>query len=111
MERILEERLAACLDEAVRPFSFTRLDRTPAVEGISLAAAWKYKTLNMNRGVALLTLKGSEGHAGEVPQKDITVSVEIPPQNVPGDLASNLPMALAKWVKKPPRYRPSLWKR
>jgi len=34
---------------------------------------------------------------------DVAVSVEAPPANIPGDLASNLPMALAKRLGRPPR--------
>ncbi len=37
------------------------------------------------------------------PGGSAAVSVEIPPSNIPGDLASNLPMALAKQLKKAPR--------
>lgn len=38
-----------------------------------------------------------------LPEGNVAVSVEIPPSNIPGDLASNLPMTLAKHMKKAPR--------
>jgi hypothetical protein len=61
-----ERNLAELIDEQVRPLSFKRVDPTPVIEGVPLAAAWKYKTLNMNRGIALVTLSGSSGHPGEL---------------------------------------------
>jgi hypothetical protein len=45
--------------------SFKRVDPAPVLEGIPVVAAWKYKTLNMNRGIALVSLPRTEGHPGE----------------------------------------------
>ena len=45
--------LAACIGEAVESRGFRRF--TPAVDGLPWIAAWKRKTWNTNRGIALLT--------------------------------------------------------
>jgi hypothetical protein len=65
LESVHEQRLAEYIHEAVGPLSFKRVDPTPALEGVPVVAAWKYKTLNMNRGIALVSLNGTEGHPGE----------------------------------------------
>ncbi len=36
-------------------------------------------------------------------REELVIAVEPPPANVPGDLASNLPLAVAKKVQRPPR--------
>lgn len=64
-----EQRLADFVDEQVSALSFKRVLPTPQIEGIPLAAAWKYKTLNMNRGIALIPLADLGDHPGEFAQR------------------------------------------
>ncbi len=45
--------LAGCIGEAVEPHGFVRF--APAVDGLPWIAAWKRKTWNTNRGIALLS--------------------------------------------------------
>ncbi len=41
--------------------------------------------------------------AASLDREGLVIAVEPPPANVPGDLASNLPLAVAKKVQRPPR--------
>ena len=45
--------LAECIEEAVAPHGFLRF--SPAVDGLPWISAWKRKTWNTNRGIALLS--------------------------------------------------------
>lgn len=45
--------LAGCIGEAVEPHGFVRF--APGVDGLPWIAAWKRKTWNTNRGIALLS--------------------------------------------------------
>jgi hypothetical protein len=56
--------LADCIDAMVVRHSFKRIE--PTLDTVALVAAWKRKTLNMNRGIALLSLAGCEDHPGEL---------------------------------------------
>lgn len=65
MGRSAEEMLAQHIEEAIVPSSFKRIEAQLADESIQLIAAWKRKTLNMNRGIALVSLAKQAAHPGE----------------------------------------------
>ncbi|MGQ0645233.1 MAG: arginine--tRNA ligase, partial [Elusimicrobiota bacterium] len=60
----------------------------------------------MREEVQTILFQGFQSWAreqGNPPPEGMAASVESPPGNVAGDLASNLPMAAAKWAKRAPR--------
>ncbi|MBI3856710.1 MAG: hypothetical protein HY293_13565 [Planctomycetes bacterium] len=59
-----ESDLAQCIDHAVAPHGFERLMKA-GPPPIRWVAAWKRKTWNSNRGIALLSLPDQAPHAGE----------------------------------------------
>ena len=65
MADLREQQLANCIEESVRPLSFKRFDPSFAIDAVNLVAVWKYKTLNMNRGIALVTLGYTSLEPGE----------------------------------------------
>lgn len=67
MSDLYEQHFAYCIESIVRSHSFKRIELHPILEGVDLIAAWRYKTLNMNRGIALVTLPdATQIHPGEV---------------------------------------------
>lgn len=56
-------RLAEHLEDAVAPHGFRRF--TPAAGDLPWISAWKRKTWNTNRGIALLAMPPEAPHAGE----------------------------------------------
>jgi hypothetical protein len=59
-----EELLIQCLNEAVAPHSFRRIDKESRGT-FPIAAAWKRKNMNMNRGIALVHFSDPSTHPGE----------------------------------------------
>jgi hypothetical protein len=57
--------LAATIDECVAPHRFKRIEPTPSSPTLSWVAAWKRKTWNTNRGIALIALPEGTGPAGD----------------------------------------------
>jgi hypothetical protein len=60
-----EETLTRYLEEAVVRHSFKRLEIESADHSLPVIAAWKRKTLSMNRAVALVSLGNLSVHPGE----------------------------------------------
>ena len=57
--------LAEWINEAVAPHGFRRLDKVLTGTSLDWVGAWKRKTWNTNRGIALLRLPPDAQHAGE----------------------------------------------
>lgn len=57
--------LAACIGEAVAPHGFRRIEALPRSGSLAWIAAWKRKTWNTNRGIALLSMPPGAQHPGE----------------------------------------------
>ena len=60
-----ESVLAQCIDHAVAPHGFVKFTPTGRPSPLAWVAAWKRKTWNTNRGIALLRLPDAAPHAGE----------------------------------------------
>jgi hypothetical protein len=60
-----EEMLKHYLEEATAPHSFKRIETALPDESLPIVAAWKRKTLNMNRGIALVSLDNLSSHPVE----------------------------------------------
>jgi len=60
-----EESLTQYLEESIASHSFKRIETERADESLSIIAAWKRKTLNMNRGIALVSFSDLSAHPGE----------------------------------------------
>jgi hypothetical protein len=58
-------KLAEFLHHEVAPHGFRRFDPPSADPPLPWIAAWKRKTWNTNRGIALLRLPAQSAHAGE----------------------------------------------
>jgi hypothetical protein len=59
-----DESLTQCLQETVAVHSFKRIE-TEQAGSVPIIAAWKRKTLNMNRGIALVRFNSQNAHPGE----------------------------------------------
>jgi len=59
------QALAKLIDDAVAPKGFKRFDPASADPSLSWVCAWKRKTWNTNRGIALLHFPTGAPHAGE----------------------------------------------
>jgi len=57
--------LAACLHAAVAPYGFTRFEPVASKTPLRWVAAWKRKTWNTNRGIALISMPADAANAGE----------------------------------------------
>jgi hypothetical protein len=64
MSILPEDLLARYLDETVAPHSFRRIEKRCA-EALPPVAAWKRKSMNMNRGIALVHFNDPSAHPGE----------------------------------------------
>ena len=60
-----QEDLAQCIDRAVAFYDFRRFTPTGRPSPLAWVGAWKRKTWNTNRGIALLRLPDRAPHAGE----------------------------------------------
>jgi hypothetical protein len=60
--------LACCIDAAVAAQRFRRIEPTPTCSAAPLLAAWRRRTLNTNRGIALLSADGMEQEPGALAQ-------------------------------------------
>src|SRR5258706_2537239 len=58
-------RLAQCIDEAVAIHGFRQFRPDAVTSPLPWISAWKRKTWNTNRGIALLTMPEQAAHAGE----------------------------------------------
>ena len=59
------DALAKCIEAGVAPHGFQRFEAAAAPSSLPWIAAWKRKTWNTNRGVALIALPDAAPHAGE----------------------------------------------
>lgn len=59
------DALAQCIDHAVKLHQFERFKPAGSPSSISWLGAWKRKTWNTNRGIALIALPDPAPHAGE----------------------------------------------
>jgi hypothetical protein len=57
--------LAKCIDDTVAPHGFRRIEPIPSTGSIAWIAAWKRKTWNTNRGIALISMPTVSKHPGE----------------------------------------------
>jgi hypothetical protein len=57
--------LAECIDRAVAPHDFRKFTPTGRPSPLAWIGAWKRKTWNTNRGIALIRLPDQAAHAGE----------------------------------------------
>src|SRR5262245_12714622 len=60
-----EAALAQCIDHAMSVHDFKRFTPTGRPSPLTWIGAWKRKTWNTNRGIALLALPDQASHAGE----------------------------------------------
>jgi hypothetical protein len=60
----VEDSLIQCLTETVVPHSFKRIEKQWA-ETPPVVAAWKRRSMNMNRGIALVRFSEPSDHPGE----------------------------------------------
>ena len=57
--------LAECINKEVGPHGFRRVDEILTGKSLGWVSAWKRKTWNTNRGIALIHLPTDVPHAGE----------------------------------------------
>ena len=65
MNRATIAVLANAIEQRLTSFSFKRIEPVPNIDSVEIVAAWKRKTFNSNRGIALAFLPDNEPNPGE----------------------------------------------
>ena len=63
-----EKKLIECIDEKLKPYSFERIGLSSFPQALPILAAWKRRTWNTNRAVAIIRLVNLDDDLGKFAQ-------------------------------------------